>query len=111
MAASSSVDTGIGIPAEHLPRVFDRFYRVDPSRSPETDGTGLGLAICRSIAEAHGGRLEIDSNMGEGTRATLLLPVHREEGLSRSTAWLASKLRNPEGHSCQESMPPHHSSA
>ena len=64
-------DTGVGIAAEHLPRVFDRFYRVDPSRSPETDGTGLGLAICRSIAEAHGGRLEIDSEPGEGTRVTL----------------------------------------
>ena len=72
-------DTGIGIPAEHLPHVFDRFYRVDPSRSPETDGTGLGLAICRSIAEAHGGRLEIDSDLGRGTRATLALPSQREE--------------------------------
>ena len=70
-------DTGVGIPAEHLPRVFDRFYRVDPSRSPETDGTGLGLAICRSIAEAHGGHLEIDSDLGQGTRATLLLPALR----------------------------------
>ena len=61
-------DTGIGIPAEHLPHVFDRFYRVDSSRSPETEGTGLGLAICRSIAEAHAGRLEIDSTPGSGTR-------------------------------------------
>ena len=60
-------DTGIGIPPEHLPHVFDRFYRVDPSRSPETEGSGLGLAICRSIAEAHGGRLEIESDLGTGT--------------------------------------------
>ena len=77
-------DTGIGIPAEHLPRVFDRFYRVDPSRSPESDGTGLGLAICRSIAEAHGGRLDLHSEPGGGTRVTLALPSRREEGnLSR----------------------------
>jgi two-component system, OmpR family, heavy metal sensor histidine kinase CusS len=71
-------DTGIGIPADHLPYVFDRFYRVDPSRSPETDGSGLGLAICRSIAEAHGGRIEIDSTLGSGTRVTLSLPILRE---------------------------------
>jgi heavy metal sensor kinase len=68
-------DTGVGIAAEHLPHVFDRFYRVDPSHSPQTDGTGLGLAICRSIAEAHGGRLEIDSELGEGTRVMLALPA------------------------------------
>jgi len=73
-------DTGIGIPADHLPHVFDRFYRVDPARSPETDGSGLGLAICRSIAEAHGGRLEIDSIYGSGTRLTLTLPMLREDG-------------------------------
>ena len=68
-------DTGIGIPAEHLPHVFDRFYRVDPSRGPETDGTGLGLAICRSIAEAHGGVIKIDNRPGGGTCVTLNLPV------------------------------------
>jgi heavy metal sensor kinase len=68
-------DAGIGIPAEHLPHLFQRFYRVDPARGGETDGTGLGLAICRSIAEAHGGRIRIDSTVGQGTRATLALPV------------------------------------
>ncbi len=73
-------DTGIGIPADHLPHVFDRFYRVDPARSPETEGSGLGLAICHSIAEAHGGRLGIDSDFGSGTRVTLVLPTHRHDG-------------------------------
>jgi two-component system heavy metal sensor histidine kinase CusS len=68
-------DTGVGIPTEHLPHVFERFYRVDSSRGPETDGTGLGLAICRSIAEAHGGVIKIDSRLGGGTRVTLNLPV------------------------------------
>lgn len=67
-------DSGIGIPAEHLPRVFDRFYRVDPARSRELEGTGLGLSICRSIAEAHHGRLEIESTPGRGTKVTLALP-------------------------------------
>jgi len=76
-------DTGIGIPAEHLPHVFDRFYRVDSSRSPETDGNGLGLAICRSIAESHSGRLEIDSTFGSGTRVTLVLPTQREDGTTQ----------------------------
>jgi two-component system heavy metal sensor histidine kinase CusS len=75
-------DTGIGISADHLPHVFDRFYRVDPSRSPEAEGSGLGLAICRSIAEAHGGRLGIDSDLGSGTRVTLVLPARREEDLT-----------------------------
>jgi heavy metal sensor kinase len=70
-------DTGIGIPADHLPHVFDRFYRVDPSRSSETDGTGLGLSICRSIAEAHSARVEIESKVGRGTRVTLAIPTHR----------------------------------
>jgi heavy metal sensor kinase len=69
-------DAGIGIPAEHLPNLFKRFYRVDPSRGRETDGTGLGLAICRSIAEAHGGHIQIDSTLGQGTRATLAMPLH-----------------------------------
>jgi heavy metal sensor kinase len=79
-------DTGIGIPADHLPQVFDRFYRVDPSRGPEAEGSGLGLAICRSIAEAHGGRLGIDSDLGSGTRVTLVLPSRREEDGPRETS-------------------------
>ena len=74
-ALVSIIDTGIGIPADHLPHVFDRFYRVDAARSSETDGTGLGLAICRSIAETHGGSIEIESTLSRGTRITLSLPT------------------------------------
>jgi two-component system heavy metal sensor histidine kinase CusS len=68
-------DTGIGIPAEALPRVFDRFYRVDTSRSQTSGGTGLGLAIVQSIMTLHGGRAEITSQPGEGTRVTLHIPI------------------------------------
>jgi heavy metal sensor kinase len=66
-------DTGIGIAAEHLPHVFDRFYRVDQARGFSADGTGLGLAISRAIAEAHGGAITIDSIAGQGTRVALVL--------------------------------------
>lgn len=65
-------DTGCGIAAEHLPRVFDRFYRADPSRSSE--GTGLGLALVKSIAELHGGSVAIASELGQGTSVTLRFP-------------------------------------
>ncbi len=68
------IDTGIGISAEHLPRLFERFYRVDRGRSRETGGTGLGLAIVKHTAEGHGGRVEVDSVPGEGTTFTLVLP-------------------------------------
>jgi two-component system, OmpR family, heavy metal sensor histidine kinase CusS len=71
-------DTGSGIPAEHLPHVFERFYRVDPARGQETEGTGLGLAICRSVAEAHGGHIRIESVVGRGTRVTLVMPAQAE---------------------------------
>ncbi len=64
-------DTGVGIPAEALPRVFDRFFRVDPSRSKTSGGTGLGLAIVQSILTLHGGSAEIASQLGRGTRVTL----------------------------------------
>ena len=60
-------DTGEGIPPEHLPHVCERFYRVDAARSRDEGGAGLGLAICRSIAQAHGGTLEIESEVGRGT--------------------------------------------
>jgi two-component system heavy metal sensor histidine kinase CusS len=68
-------DTGVGIPAEALPRVFDRFFRVDSSRSQGSGGTGLGLAIVQSIALLHGGNVEISSQMGQGTRVTLHMPA------------------------------------
>ena len=67
-------DTGAGIPPEALPRVFDRFFRVDPSRSAGSGGTGLGLAIVQSIVSLHGGRAEISSQVGRGTHVTLRIP-------------------------------------
>jgi heavy metal sensor kinase len=67
-------DDGEGIPPEHLPYIFDRFYRVDKMRSRQTGGTGLGLSICRWIAEAHGGALTVQSELGRGTTFTLTLP-------------------------------------
>lgn len=70
-AGLSVADTGAGIPAEALPRVFDRFYRVDPSRSRAQGGSGLGLAICREIVEAHGGRIHATSAPGAGSTFTL----------------------------------------
>jgi heavy metal sensor kinase len=66
-------DTGEGIAPEHLPHVADRFYRVDDARTRSTGGTGLGLAICRSIAEAHGGTLTIESVLGQGTIVCAIL--------------------------------------
>jgi len=68
-------DTGVGIPADALPKVFDRFFRVDSSRSQGSGGTGLGLAIVQSIALLHGGNVEICSQMGQGTRVTLHMPA------------------------------------
>lgn len=67
-------DTGIGIAAEHLPHLGERFYRVDKARSREAGGTGLGLSIAQRIALAHGGRLSINSIAGQGTTVTLSLP-------------------------------------
>jgi signal transduction histidine kinase len=66
-------DTGVGIAAEHLARVRERFYRADPSRDHAVEGTGLGLSICQAIAEAHGGELLIESEAGRGTRCSLVM--------------------------------------
>jgi len=69
------VDTGVGIPSQHLPRLFERFYRVDPARSREDGGTGIGLAIARWVVEAHGGRIRAESRMGKGSTFSFDLPV------------------------------------
>jgi two-component system phosphate regulon sensor histidine kinase PhoR len=68
-------DHGIGIPKEHLSRLFERFYRVDKARSRELGGTGLGLAIVKHIAHAHGGRVSVDSIPGKGSTFSLHLPT------------------------------------
>jgi two-component system, OmpR family, heavy metal sensor histidine kinase CusS len=68
-------DTGSGIPADALPRVFDRFFRADTSRGQASGGTGLGLAIVQSIMTLHGGTVEIESQLGQGTRVTLDIPL------------------------------------
>lgn len=67
-------DTGSGIPAEHLPRIFERFYRVDPGRARDHGGTGLGLAIVRHLVEAHGGRVSAESSLRRGTAIAAFFP-------------------------------------
>lgn|GEM_PF-3231935 len=73
-------DFGPGISPEHIHRVFDRFYRVDASRTRASGGSGLGLAIAKSIAESHGGTLALISNVGEGTTATVRIPIAQKLG-------------------------------
>jgi signal transduction histidine kinase len=76
------IDTGVGIPAEHLPRIFERFYRVDRARSRSNGGTGLGLAIVKSVVEAHAGQVEVASSTEpgtlQGTTFTVRLPAQLE---------------------------------
>jgi two-component system phosphate regulon sensor histidine kinase PhoR len=75
--AFSVEDTGIGIAPEHLPRLTERFYRVDKSRSRETGGTGLGLAIVKHVLLRHQARLTIESQAGQGSTFTAWLPDSR----------------------------------
>lgn len=76
-------DSGIGIGAQHIPRLTERFYRVDPGRSREYGGTGLGLAIVKHGLERHGGRLEVESRVGEGSLFRCVFPGHRR--IARAT--------------------------
>lgn len=70
-------DSGPGIAAEHIPRLTERFYRIDRSRSRETGGTGLGLAIVKHVAQRHGAELRIESTLGKGSRFALIFPLGR----------------------------------
>jgi two-component system phosphate regulon sensor histidine kinase PhoR len=72
-------DTGIGIPPEHVPFIFERFYRVDKGRSREMGGTGLGLSIVKHIVFLHGGEIRVHSKPGEGSRFSVIIPIYKKE--------------------------------
>jgi two-component system phosphate regulon sensor histidine kinase PhoR len=76
-------DHGPGIPSEHLPRLTERFYRVDATASRQQGGTGLGLAIVKHIVNRHRGRLAIESELGAGTTVRVILPEHPRIGEAR----------------------------
>jgi len=67
-------DTGEGIPPQDLPNIFERFYRVDKSRARATGGSGLGLTIAKRLIEAHGGKIEVQSELGKGSRFAFTVP-------------------------------------
>jgi signal transduction histidine kinase len=72
-------DNGEGIDPDHLTRIFERFYRVDPSRSRSTGGAGLGLAIVKQLVEGHGGGVRVESEHGMGSKFIFTLPVYQPQ--------------------------------
>jgi two-component system sensor histidine kinase BaeS len=89
-------DTGPGIAAEDLPRVFDRFWRADAVRSRENGGAGLGLSIARAIAERHGGSIDAESTLGAGSTFTITLPcVPGPSRLERQSRGISPLTQNP----------------
>ena len=90
----SVTDNGIGIPSEHLGRIFERFYRVDKARSRETGGTGLGLSIVKHVAEQMHGSVQVESTLGKGTKFTLVLPLTRYHEVHGSLVERASGARS-----------------
>jgi len=81
-ALISVADTGEGIPAEHLPYIFERFYRIDDARSRKTGGAGLGLAIAKQMVELHGGRIWVESEVGKGSKFSFTLPLTHLEPIA-----------------------------
>ena len=91
----SVTDTGRGIPATHLPHIFERFYRADPARARATGGAGLGLAIVKQWVELHGGTITVESAVGVGSQFTVRLPLHIETHNEASRTTPTAMLRAP----------------
>jgi two-component system sensor histidine kinase SenX3 len=79
-------DTGIGIPADKVEKVFDRFFRVDPSRNKKTGGSGLGLAICKAVVEAQGGTISVSSEEGRGSTFRFVIPRGESSPQAKATS-------------------------
>jgi two-component system sensor histidine kinase SenX3 len=94
-AELSVTDTGVGIPAEDLTRVFERFFRVDAARARQTGGTGLGLSIVRNVAQAHGGDVDVVSEVGRGSTFTVRLPLPATLAGHRATSRRESGSPDP----------------